>query len=275
MAAQSAAWLAPEGEASDFALETSASLAPCPAWASSAHVSRGGSLRAVSALLGVLGVVNEHASTLDDAPCTAPAAAPAAVPTVPWSLCVRVLHQLELLVEMSAQRAFGSDGKWLVLAALESSKAALRLAVLTQSGGCILVGDVAPGSVARTPGWALHGEQGVRERAERTLRALAAFRDGRALSVRRPAPVLGCSPAVLRPQAAALLEVRRRRMLLVGEALRVLRPVVYCLAASRYGRRSWKPWVASLAMDLSRCVHTTQRRCDARSRVRAFAATLC
>jgi peroxin-16 len=242
-----------------------------------AHVPRGGSLSAVSALLGVLGVVNEHASTLDDTPCTAPATAPTAAPTVPWSLCVRVLHQLELLVEMSAQRAYGSDGKWLVLAALESGKAALRLAMLTRSGGCVLVGDVAPGSVSRTPGWALPGEQqGVRERAERTLRALAAFRDGRALSVRRLAPVLGCSPAVLRPQAAALLEVRRRRLLLAGEALRVLRPVVYCLAASRYGRRSWKPWLASLAMDLSRCVqHYPAPLRRALTRVLALAATLC
>ena len=256
--AQSAAWLAPEGEVSDFLLETSASphAAPAACAARRSRLTRQPRVRSVSAVLGVLGVVNEHASTLEDSACaTAPAAAPQPAPTVPWVLCVRVLHQLELLVEMSAQRALGSDGKWAVLAALESAKAALRLAVLTRSGGCILVGDVAPGSTVRTPGWALPGEHGVRERAERTLRALAAFRDGRALSVRRVAPALGCAPAVLRPQAAALLEVRRRRVLLAGESLRVLRPVVYCLAASRYGRRSWRSWLVSLALDLGRFVH--------------------
>lgn len=208
----------------------------------------------MSALLGVLGVVNEHASTLDDSGCATPAAAPLPAPAVPWSLYVRVLHQLELLVEMSAQRAFGSDGKWGVLAALESVKAALRLTMLTRSGGCVLVGDVALGSTVRAPAWARPDDQGVRQRAERTLRALAAFRDGRALSVCRVAPALGCSPAAVRPEAAAVLEVRRRRMILAGESLRVLRPVVYCLAASRYGRRSWKPWLASLALDLGRFV---------------------
>ena len=215
----------------------------------------------MSALLGVLGLVNAHALTLDDSSCVTPAAGQS--PTAPWSLCVRVLHQLELLVEMSAQRAFGSDGKWPVLAALESAKAALRLAMLTRCGGCILVGDVAPGTTVRTPGWAPPGEQGVRERAERTLRVLAAFRSGRALSVSRVAPALGCSPAVARPQAAAMLEVHRRRQLLAGESLRLLRPVVYCLAASRYGRRSWKPWLASLVMDLARCVQAARHCCHA------------
>ena len=176
---------------------------------------------------------------------------------------MRVLHQLELLVEMSAQRAFGSDGKWPVLAALESAKAVLRLTMLTRSGGCVLVGDVAPGTTVRTSGWALPGEQGVRERAERTLRALAAFRSGRAVAVSRAAPALGCSPAVGRPQVAAMLEVHRRRQLLAGESLRLLRPVVYCLAASRYGRRSWKPWLASLVMDLARFVHAARHCCHA------------
>ena len=220
--------------------------------------------RSVSALLGVLGLVNAHALTLDDTSCATPAAGSSPSPTVPWSLCVRVLHQLELLIEMSAQRAFGSDGKWPVLAALESAKAAFRLTMLTRSGGCILVGDVAPGTTVRSPGcWVLPGDQGVRERAERTLRALAAFRSGRALSVAHVAPALGCSPAVVRPQVAALLEVHRRRQLLAGESLRVLRPVVYCLAASRWGRRSWKPWLASLVLDLARCGHDARRCCHA------------
>ena len=258
-ARQSAAWLAPEGEVSDFVLETSACSLRCVHCSHCPVAHLVACRRSVSALLGVLGLVNAHALTLDDPSCATPAAAPSTAPTAPWSLYVRVLHQLELLVEMSAQRAFGSDGKWPVLAALESAKAALRLTVLTRSGGCVLVGDVAPGTTVRTPGWALPGKQGVRERAERTLRALEAFRTGRALSICRVAPALGCSPAALRPQAAAMLEVHRRRQLLAGESLRLLRPVVYCLAASRYGRRSWKPWLASLLMDLGRFVHAPRR----------------
>ena len=217
----------------------------------------------MSALLGVFGLVNTHALTLDDSSCATPAAGSLPSPTAPLSLCVRVLHQLELLIEMSAQRAFGCDGKWPVLTALESAKAALRLTVLIRSGGCILVGDVAPGTTVRAPGLLLAGEQCVRERAERTLRALAAFRSGRALSVAPVIPVLGCSPAVVRPQAAAMLEVHRRRQLLAGESLRLLRPVVYCLAASRHGRRSWRPWLASLVMDIARFVHAARRCCHA------------
>mmetsp|Transcript_12531 Transcript_12531/g.45701 ORF Transcript_12531/g.45701 Transcript_12531/m.45701 type:complete len:162 (+) Transcript_12531:197-682(+) len=37
----------------------------------------------------------------------------------------------------------------------------------------------------------------------------------------------------------------------VGELVHVLRPVAYALAVRRCGRASWRPWLASLAMDLA------------------------
>lgn len=40
------------------------------------------------------------------------------------------------------------------------------------------------------------------------------------------------------------------RLFLTGEALLIMRPLIYVLLISKYGVRSWKPWLLSLAIDL-------------------------
>lgn len=57
--------------------------------------------------------------------------------------------------------------------------------------------------------------------------------------------------------------LRRSRVLVLGETLHVMRPLVYCLAVRHYGRRSWRPWAAALACDLgSRAVLTRHVQTD-------------
>jgi hypothetical protein len=231
----------------------------------------------------VLGVLNDHVAPAADGDpaCARLPAAAAAAPHLPWSLWLTVLHQLEVLVEMSAERALGAEGKWSVLAGLEGLKALLRLTVVQRCGGRMLVGDGAP-SVA--PPWAAHTLSDAaaaalcsREREERTLRALVAFRRDRALTACCTASAaltpalqraLSSPPAAqLHARALALSPAHQQRaLLLAGESLRILRPVVYCLAVRRCGRGSWRPWLASLAMDLSRCVACgcAPRGCGAR-----------
>jgi len=178
-------------------------------------------LEAAAALLGSLGVACEAARGVPPLP--------------PAALGVRVLHQCEALLELLAARALGAEGKWGTLAAWEAGKAALRLTALRRAGGGVLLGDLAPSAGAAGPLAA------GAERAERTLAALAAFRRGRALS---SLPLELCrprQPLQARPGGRALL---------AAETLRALRPVVYCLAVRRAGRRAWGPWLTALAMDL-------------------------
>eukprot|EP00898_Chlorokybus_atmophyticus_P008827 jgi/Chlat1/8946/Chrsp94S08252 len=40
-----------------------------------------------------------------------------------------------------------------------------------------------------------------------------------------------------------------RRLVLAGEVLHIVRPLVYALAIRRYGLRSWKPWLLSMAFN--------------------------
>ena len=38
---------------------------------------------------------------------------------------------------------------------------------------------------------------------------------------------------------------------MTGEVLFIVRPLIYVLLIRKYGIRSWKPWLLSLAMDLT------------------------
>lgn len=51
---------------------------------------------------------------------------------------------------------------------------------------------------------------------------------------------------------------RGRHLLACGEALNIVRPLVYVAMLRRWGRRSWLPWLASLACDLVSRALTTR-----------------
>jgi hypothetical protein len=48
----------------------------------------------------------------------------------------------------------------------------------------------------------------------------------------------------------ALRQAAAYRLIILGELLHILRPVLYVAALRRWGRRSWKPWTLSLAIEL-------------------------
>ena len=211
---QSAAWLAPEGAHTDLALE------------------------ATSAALGVVNIANERLVQ----PTHDRGAGSSTLST-----CIAIIHQLEVVLEMGAERALGPDDKWSLLVVVEALKASLRLAILRRSGGRVLLGD-ADGSAGPVPPW-VASFASPSERAARTLRALAAFRASRTSVAGYPA----CAPLPRVPQSTGLPPQlqRARATLVAGEAVRILRPVVYCLAVRRYGRRSWTPWALALSMDMA------------------------
>lgn len=68
----------------------------------------------------------------------------------------------------------------------------------------------------------------------------------------------GASPAVTSATALRALEgesssaqAAAARLVITGEVLHILRPLLYVMALRRWGRRSWKPWAISLFLELS------------------------
>ena len=93
---------------------------------------------------------------------------------------------------------------------------------------------------------------------------MATFRLGRAHGAGYPA---GFSTLPrLPPARTPPLDVSRRpqlALLRAGELLRVLRPVLYCAAVRRLGRRAWTPWLLSLALDAASLAVLQQVPCNA------------
>lgn len=91
-----------------------------------------------------------------------------------------------------------------------------------------------------------------------------------------PSTSSGAGPGV-RPQsagdvarAAAAAQARSARLLAAAEALHVLRPLIYAATLRRWGRRAWRPWLASLLVDLAS--RQLSFRAAATSRQAAYAA---
>ncbi|KAL0425922.1 UNVERIFIED_CONTAM: Peroxisome biogenesis protein 16 [Sesamum radiatum] len=86
---------------------------------------------AVTSILGIFTTVNEH--ILDTTP-TQTQTGRVESSSLPFSLCITLLKDLETLVEVAAQQFYGEEKKWNFMAITESIKVLLRLAILRNSG---------------------------------------------------------------------------------------------------------------------------------------------
>ena len=174
-AAQLASWLVPDGEGSELALEAAGST---------------------------LGVLNSINARLLQPRSSGPAVA--------WSVLLAMLAQVEVLAEMAAQRAYGPEGKWPAVLAVEAVKAGARLALLRRRGlGSVLL-DGGERSSSLSP-------EGPKARAKRALLGL--------LRLRRV--VCGLPPTEGALRARRAIELRAfggKAAVSAGELLHVLRP---------------------------------------------------
>ncbi|CAM6098536.1 unnamed protein product [Calypogeia fissa] len=114
---------------------------------------------AVSTLLGLVTVMNQH--IIETAPPSRGTGAgphhaaqtePKRDDSIPWSLCISVMKEMEVLIEMVAEYYLGKEKKWGPVASVEAIKALIRLIILKGNGYKMLldggetknVGDIAP-----------------------------------------------------------------------------------------------------------------------------------
>lgn len=222
---------------------------------------------AVYAFLGILSAVNQH--IIDTAPSRSHPQGQGGS-SFPWSLCISTLKDLETVVEVTAQHFYGEDGKWNLIAVMEAMKAMVRLALFRDSGYKMLLqgGEVAnvekkARNVAGIhPGYRgserFEGANGFvpQNMEERVMSALSRFGDDAKMSrLRWNSASADTKHARLmeKPTFSSLWSQKgiHGRLFLSGELLFIVRPLVYVLLIRKYGIRSWRPWLLSLAMDLT------------------------
>ncbi|XP_020092478.1 peroxisome biogenesis protein 16 [Ananas comosus] len=240
---------------------------------------------AVYAVLGIVGTVNQH--IIDTAP--PPGRGFPVKPEksgFPWSLFVSILKDAETVVEVGAQHLFGEKGKWNFLAVAEGVKALVRLAAFRDSGYRMLLqgGEVVNeekildvpedyGGGMRANGWpggyVRNGHQNgysknhngiVPKNLEgRAMSALSRFGENAKMALdpmllnRLRHPFEPPALVVEKPTLSSIWSEKglSGRLFFVGEILSILRPLIYVMFIRKYGIRSWKPWLVSLAVDLS------------------------
>ncbi|KAL2233957.1 UNVERIFIED_CONTAM: Peroxisome biogenesis protein 16 [Sesamum indicum] len=234
---------------------------------------------AVTSILGIFTTVNEH--ILDTTP-TQPQTGRVESSSLPFSLCITLLKDLETLVEVAAQQFYGEEKKWNFIAITESVKVLLRLAILRNSGYKMLLhggesindksnsDDVdshrngllsnsgqqgVSGFLKNHPGqdpWNLEGRalsaltrfgENARTVAEPTWLRRVQHQQG---IMEPPTPVAGT------PSLSTFLTEKGipGGLCLTGEVMFILRPLIYVLLIRKYGAQSWFPWLTSLAIDL-------------------------
>ncbi|XP_039137477.1 peroxisome biogenesis protein 16 isoform X2 [Dioscorea cayenensis subsp. rotundata] len=226
---------------------------------------------AVYALLGIAGDVNQY--IIDTAPSRTSSMGSESSSSFPWTLCVSALKNLETVVEVAAQHFFGDDGKWNFIAATEATKVLVRLGMLRDSGWKMLLeGGGTVNSEKSKDLWVTQG--GIRRDGRpvenfygdipphlerRAMAALSRFGENAKISsdpmwrqrlrqsYEPPAEV------VEKPTFSSIWFEKglSSQLLLTGEVLSIMRPLLYVLLIRKYGIRSWFPWAVSLGVDLT------------------------
>lgn len=227
---------------------------------------------AVYAFLGIVGAVNQH--IIDTTPSRSRPPVQGGESSFPWSLCVSTLKDLETVVEVAAQHFYGEDGKWNFIAVTEAVKAMFRLASFQDSGYKMLLqgGEVAnvekkgrnAGASGRPGGYCrprqFHGYDGfIPQNLEgRAISALNRFGENAKMALdpmqmkqfQRTSETAACLTE--KPTLSTIWYQRGLygRLFFTGEAFHIMRPLLYVLLIRKFGIRSWKPWLLSLAVDL-------------------------
>ncbi|KAK9147688.1 hypothetical protein Scep_006445 [Stephania cephalantha] len=235
----------------------------------------------VTAILGMITTVNEH--IIDQVPVSI--AQSSSSSSFPWSLCVSVIKDAETLIEVAAEHYYGAEKKWNFIAVTEAAKVLVRLALFRDSGYKMLLQGGETPNKKMDPS-ALNSNQGLRMGLNsgmhsgaggaqgynaqdprnlegRAISALSRFGES-ARMVSDPAwlkrlqhhQAMTAEPptsVVKKPTLYSILSEGGLSggLFLIQEVLHITRPLIYVLLIRKYGARSWKPWVLSLAVDLT------------------------
>lgn len=219
---------------------------------------------AVTSILGIITAINEHIIDTTPKPWQPPRPS-----SLPYSMCISVLKEMETLVEVVAQHLYGDDKKWNFIMITEATKVFLRLALFRESGYKMLLhgGETPnvddPSDPRSRPGESVKpgGPQRPWNHEGTALAALRGFGQSARMAydppwahkIQQQASITSTPTQVTeRLSLSSILSEKgfHGGLFLTGETLFILRPLIYVLFIRKYGTRSWIPWFVSLAVDL-------------------------
>lgn len=189
-------------------------------------------------------------------------------PGADLTLALSTLEQVQVLLELIATRheERGGGSRYTSLSILEAIKALVRLVIWRRSGSRLLLhGGV--GNFEQQLFEFAGLDAAAQGRPQEVIAAFSAFRQRRCQLTGKQGDASTSKAAALGPAPAGSSKAggkgsgsrgpslsgqaaRSQRLVATAEVLHIMRPVAYALALRRWGRRSWKPWLVSLVVDL-------------------------
>lgn len=173
-----------------------------------------------------------------------------------------VIEHIEVFLELAGSRLAGPTGKWIIIAAVHILRAIFRLVLLFRySSGIQPVPPLS--TLKRDPKFLkeIHSQESpsgdTNYTGEQQQDTFKGQRSGRVIRTLDAAPDINHRTWRLPegepvPRTPEHLERTQLHGLpLLGELLHISRPVIHLSCLLRWGQRSWKPWLASLAVDLA------------------------
>lgn len=166
-----------------------------------------------------------------------------------------VLEYVEVFLEMGACKLWGEVGRWLVIALIQIFKSVFRLVLLLwyksgiQTSPPIIPLDRSAEFVGEDDGGQQEDPCFVGQRSGRTIRPLG--------SAPSPQARLWGAPSQRKRRSSFSGENLHSRPTQLGlqesiaESVYIARPLVHLLCLGLCGKRSWKPWLVSGALELS------------------------
>ncbi|KAG2199389.1 hypothetical protein INT47_001571 [Mucor saturninus] len=181
------------------------------------------------------------------------------------STLLSVISYTQVLMEMAVLKKLGTKKQWQLIASLEAIKVALRLTLFQTTGQRMLLSpshlqrDVDPSTLVSTGlelgGGDERGEGWVGKRTGVLVPSLASSVQINGVNTKTAhADVTDfLLSKVLTPEKLRkpdqMVQVQKN-ISKFGELLYMTRPLVYVLSILRWGRRSWRPWIISLVIEL-------------------------
>jgi peroxin-16 len=159
--------------------------------------------------------------------------------------CLTILEYFDVFLEVSAKKLWGDVGRWIIILIVQAVKTSLRAALLFHYKVGLIESPALQPYERRKTGSDSLGVPApnmvfILKHSGRVVRKIHASPPLASRNWKLPTvPTLNSIPNDLPP------------LRLLAEVIHILRPLAHLVGLGIWGTRSWKPWVVSLAMDVS------------------------
>lgn len=179
-------------------------------------------------------------------------------------LWLTVVEYSEVFCELSVQKIWGRSGKWLLIVAIQVFKCVARFLLIYKYKEDVIENPPIPPLERKTiqeensnckssTGLNTIDVNSVSFTLKRSGRTIRKVESSPPLRLRnwKPVELEVPTPSLSNLETKELNEEAVRKKQILAESIYISKPIIHLISMGVFGSRAWKPWMISLAMDLT------------------------